>query len=246
MLPDPYFPWFDPGALACRERSGLSWFQPVLRRVGAPEPLLTLAEARLHLKLDPLPLDPETGALLPDDEVAAHPDDTLVRGLSLAAQAEVDGWNSWTGRGVAVQTWALEMRGWPQGLPLPLPPFREIVSVEYLTEPDTYEVLAPDLYGVRAAAQDMHARLYWKPDVWAALPVIPMDLSDPAAVRITWKAGYDAGDPDLELFKAYAKLRLGVLYENREAVVVGTIATEMPGFSTMLDNLRVSHPEFLK
>lgn len=246
MLPDPYFPFFNPYLLACRDGSLLRGLRPALTRVASVAPLLSLAEARLHLKLDPLPLAPD-GTLLPDAQVAAHPDDSLVKALVLAAQAELDGWNSWTGRGVAAQQWKLSLRGWPPGpIALPLPPLRSVDAVTYRKADGTREVVSGALYAVRQSEAEPHAILYLRNGAaWPDLPTYdPAGLYDDA-VEVTFTTGYEPGHPDLELVKAYAKLRLGMLYENREGMVVGTIATVLPAWESMLDNLRVSHPDFL-
>lgn len=246
MRPDPYFPFFNPYVLACRDGSLLRGLWPTLTRVAMIAPLLSFAEARLHLKLDPLPVAPD-GTLLPDAEVLPHPDDALVKGMALAAQAELDGWNSWTGRGVACQQWRLSLRGFPSGpIALPLPPLKTVDSVTYRKGDGTRETVSASLFTVRQSEAEPHALLYLTGGAaWPTLPTYdPVGPYDDA-VQITFTTGYDAGHPDLESFKAYARLRLGMLYENREGVVIGTISGPLPMWENMLDNLRVSHPDFL-
>lgn len=246
-LPDPYFPFFNPYLLACRQGSVLHGLNASLSRVALIRPLLSFAEARLHLKLDPLPVN-ANGTLLPDAAVAAHPDDALVKGLVLAAQAELDGWNSWTGRGVARQQWRLSLRGFPSGpIPLPLPPLKSVDSVTYRKADGSRETVSASLYSVRQSEAEPHAILFLNTgSVWPTLPAYdPTDRVYDDAVEVTFTTGWDEGHPDLELVKAYAKLRLGMLYENREGIVVGTITSVLPAWESMLENLRVRHPDFL-
>lgn len=247
MLPDPYFPFFNPYLLGCRDGSVLRGLRPTLKRKALVKPLLSLAEARLHLKLDPLPVDAD-GVLLPDNALPPHPEDALVRGMATAAQGEVDGWNSWTGRGVAQQQWTLGLRGFPPGpIALPLPPLQTVDSVTYRNADGTRETVSATLYATRTSEAEPHAQLYLLPGaVWPTLPAYdPAGLYDDA-VEITFTTGYPDGHPDLELVKAYARLRLGTLYENREAVVIGTISSVLPAWENMLDNLRVRHPDFMQ
>lgn len=248
MLPDPYWPFFNPYLLACRDGSLLRGLRPTLSRVGVGTPLLSLAEARLHLKLDPLPVE-APGTLMAAAVVPPHPDDSLVRALVLAAQAEVDGWNSWTGRGVVTQQWRLSLRGFPSGpIALPLPPLKSVDAVSVMDDADGPATpISASLYAVRQSEAEPHALLYLRNGAaWPTLPDYGVAAPLPDAVQITFTTGYAAGHPDLELFKAYAKLRLGQLYENREGVVTGTSVAVLPAWENMLDNLRVSHPDFLK
>ena len=246
MLPDPYWPFYNPAALCVRNRSALATLAPRLKRVATVAPLLSFAEARLHLKLDPLPVD-DDGQLLPDTEVEAHPDDPLVRGLSLAVQGEIDGPNSWTHRGAAATQWQLSLRGFPSfGLVLPLPPVRAIDSVTYRADDGERVDVDPAAYRLGQDATG-HAVLMLSPGIrWPDLPAysVPGAVYDDA-VQVTFTTGYEEGDPDLEMFKAYAKLRLGQFYENREAVVLGTSVAMLPGWENMLENLRVQHPDYL-
>lgn len=247
MLPDPYFPFFDPYVLGCRDGSLLYGLRPALTHVAVVKPLLSFAESRLHLKLDPLPVEAD-GSLMADAAVPPHPDDYLVKAFALAAQGEVDGWSSWTGRGPATRQWKLSLRGFPSGpIPLPLPPLKTIDSVTYRKADGTRETVSAALYAVRQSEAEPHAVLYLLPGaVWPTLPTYaPAGLYDDA-VEVTFTTGYPDGHPDLELFKAYARLRLGQLYENREAVVTGTSVAILPAWESMLDNLRVRHPEFMR
>ncbi|WCS66493.1 head-tail connector [Caulobacter phage TMCBR2] len=242
MQYDPFWPFYT---LDCAPRSSLYGQRPTLRRIGAPGPLLSFAEARLHLKLDPLPLHSTTRALLPDADVAPNPDDALVKGLLLAVQAEVDGWSGFLNRAVAEQTWELSFSSFPTAFRLPLPPFREILSVkslgldgEWVDVDEVWQVEPGDV------AQPCALFRLQPGGVWPDLP--NYTYAPLSAVQIRFKAGYQAGDPELELVKAYAKLRLGTFYENRESSLVGTTAVDLPGFANMLENVRANCPDFLR
>lgn len=239
---DPFTHYATPRLLDVSAASYLSGFRPRLRRVRTIRPLLSLAEARLHLKLDPLPVD-EDGQLLPDDQVAAHPDDSLVKGLVLATQAEIDGPNSWTHRGAAATQWELTFTGFPSSVPLPLPPVASIDAVTYRAADGSRVTVSATAYEL-GGTEDRPALVLKAGESWPMLPSYD-GATYADAVSVTFTTGYTEGHPDLELFKAYAKLRLGYYYENREAVVVGTIATPLPGWENLLNNLRVSHPDYL-
>lgn len=120
-------------------------------------------------------------------------------------------------------------------------------SVTYRALDGERVTVSASLYSVRVGENEPHAILSLHDgDAWPALPAyVPAGRVYDDAVQITFTTGYPDGHPELELFKAYAKLRLGQLYENREAVVAGTSVAILPAWESMLDNLRASHPDFL-
>ena len=180
-----------------------------LKIITAPttEPV-SLAEAKLHLKVD-------TGD-----------DDTLISTLVTASRetAEV-----FTGRALATQVLEYILDSFPScsdTIYLPMPPLETLASIKY-----------KDCQGVEAEwdssnyvvdSESMPARVtsaYGKyfPD-FTPYPV--------SSVRIRFTAGYKSGGPDSlkipEQINQALKLLIGHFYENRESVVVGTVANKVP------------------
>lgn len=56
----------------------------------------------------------------------------------------------------------------------------------------------------------------------------PVALGDPGSVRLTFRAGHEVAAEIPPALLAAVKLMLGHLWAHREAVVTGTIATELP------------------
>ena len=180
-----------------------------LKVITAPttEPV-TLAEAKLHLKV-------ETGD-----------DDTLISSLITAARETAE---IFTGRALASQVLEYILDGFPisnDTIYIPKPPLENITSIKYRdcqgaeTEWDSSNYVVD--------SESMPARIalaYGKyfPD-FTPYPV--------SSVRIRFAAGYRTGGPDSlkipEGIKQALKLLIGHFYENRESVVVGTVANKVP------------------
>lgn len=101
--------------------------------VTPPNPFVTLAEARAHLRLD------ATDAA----------EDAYVASLIATACASIDGPEGWLGRALGVQT--LDLRTpWldRDGITLPCPPVIEVLSVTNLDAEDQPVAWDPSLYAV--------------------------------------------------------------------------------------------------
>lgn len=214
--------------------AALAALRPALELVTPPTlPLLTLHEARTHLRVEL-------------DEDAPHHDDDLIKALVAAVTGELDGPFTWFGRALRPQTWALTLAAFPSvPVPLPAPPLLEVEKVEFINGDGEWETVPAGRYIVRPGPFPLKELRLKQGETWPTLGDYPLtggDVDD--AVRITYRAGYE--DPeadalpasDFELVRAVAKLRLGFLYENRESVVVGTMVTQQPGVADMLENLR--------
>lgn len=168
----------------------------------ATEPV-TLAEAKSHLRVD------------------GTDDDTLITELIKGARQLVEG-N--TGRSLITQTWRLTLDRFPrndEAIQLERPPLISVESVQYVdTNGATQEMATADYIVDTSHVQGEVALAYDK--TW------PDTRAQRNAVLVNYTAGYGAASAVPEALKAAIKLRLGDLYENREASVIGTIHTANP------------------
>lgn len=169
-----------------------------LERTNAPvAPLVTLAEAKLHLRVE------------------HDAEDTLITRIVAAATERAEEIQA---RAYVTQTWRLGLPRFPVGrvIRLPRPPLQAVTSIAYTdpagesqTLPDsTYRVLIDGVPGRVVLARDA---------AW------PATADEPDAVRVTYTAGYgDLGADVPEEQRAAVLLFVGHLYESREAITVGT------------------------
>ena len=189
---------------------------------------ITLAEARLHLRLD------DDG-----DSPAVHPDDPWLTGVGIPAAREYC--EGWLGRALAPQTielaldsftapihaeWSGCTLSWPASqtrIPLPMPPVPSVTSVKY------YDASGDNTLATSA---------YHFDDYDPAIVLVdgtswPTTSVRPNAVRIRYRAGYSlpGESPDTNplpiALKAAMLLVLGALYENRENAAADQL-TDIP------------------
>ncbi|HWT12294.1 MAG TPA: head-tail connector protein [Allosphingosinicella sp.] len=170
-------------------------------------PVIDLAEAKAHLRVDF------------DD------DDDLISAYLAAAQDHVE---RHTSQVLTPREMELSLHGFPaassgrcgsQDIVIPREPVTAITAISYA-----------DADGVAAELDEAD----WRWSEGAADLVLPTyGTSWPTAydergsVRVRFEAGYEEGLAPASLTAA-VKLMLGHLYLNRESVVTGTIATELP------------------
>lgn len=206
-----------------------------LRLITAPsvEPV-SLTEAKAHLRID-------------------HTDDDTLIGLLIAAvRQHIDGRDGWLGRALVSQTWELVLDSFPGGcyryghstgseIKIPIPPLRSITSITYDNEDGDATVLSSDDYTV-----DTDSVPGWV--VPNSETPWPTTINAINAVRIRFVAGYAPttdSPPDLTAnvpapIKAALLLMLGTLYENRQDVVIGQTAIQMPwSVKALLDPYRI-------
>jgi uncharacterized phiE125 gp8 family phage protein len=160
------------------------------------------------------------------DEAKAHlgvhfeDDDDLILALGMAAQDHVE---RYTGQVLTPREMEMSLRGFPIDdggrIEIPRAPVTDISLIAY-TDGD----------GVAAELEQADWRWFESvPEV--VLPAYttswPAAYDEAGSVRVTFQAGYEVGLAPGSLVGA-VKLMLGHLYANREAVVVGTISTELP------------------
>lgn len=189
----------------------------VLITAPADEPV-SLAEARLHLRLDA------------SGTPATHPDDDLVTALIAAARQNLDGADGVLGRALITQTWELRMpafpcRAWPStrvadAIRLPLPPLQSVTSIKYDDPAGVEQTLDSSLYVVGTGEPAEIVPAYGQ--TW------PATRGMPESVRVRFVAGYgDAGSdvpgPILDSIKAQIARR----YDDR-AASAAILAGEVP------------------
>lgn len=161
---------------------------------------ITLAEAKAHLR------------------VTTEDEDTYISALIAAATSHLDGTAGILGRCLVSQVWYLLYDTFPTGdLMIPLGPVLSIDKVEYV-DPDTldYVTWSSSNYDVDLVSTD----------AWV-LPVNgwPTIADTALAVRVTFTAGYETIP---QAIKQAMLLLIGHWYENREASVVGLMASPLP------------------
>ena len=166
-----------------------------LMRVTPPaNPVLSLEEAKLHLRVE------------------HDAEDSLISRIVDAATERCE---SFQLRSFVTQTWQLTLPRFPYGrrILLPRPPLQSVTSVVYTDSDDAEQTVAVADYRADVSAGSIILGV----GDW------PSTATDPDAVRITYVAGYGNEGTDVpEAARAAILLLVGHLYENREAVTIGT------------------------
>lgn len=174
----------------------------------AAEPVST-AEAKTHLRVD------------------ISDDDSYIDLLVATARQSVE---VFLGRQLITATWQWKLDGFPRATRhnplraflLPWPPLQSVTSIAYVDPNGDSQTLAASLYTVDSASHP--ARI-----VPAYGEVWPATREHIDVVTLTWVAGYgDAGSDVPEKILTAIKMLVAHWYENREPVVLGTIATKLP------------------
>lgn len=133
--------------------------------------------------------------------------------------------------------WKLWLDGWPSGrcIELPRAPLSAVASVKVYDTADAETTLAASSYVVDDQA--IPGRLVLRDG--ASWPTTTLRAAKGICIEFT--AGHGAAATDVPVrFKHLTKLMLAHLFQNREPVVVGTIATEIPmSLRAMLDKDRL-------
>lgn len=164
---------------------------------------LTLDEARAHLRVD-------------HDE-----EDTYIQSQIAAATNDCQ---DFAGRQFITATYILQLDCFPRSgiIHVPMPPLQSVESIEYVDTSGTTQVLDPSRYRVDSISEPARITPAYG-TVW------PSTLGVTGAVTVEFIAGYGDDEDDVpEWARSAIRLTLGNLFENREAVIVGVNATEMP------------------
>ena len=171
--------------------------RPVL--VTPASALVSTADAKAHLRVEDAT------------------DDALIDALVKAATDYLDGQAGLLGRCIGSQVWRQDYPDWASRLRLPFPDVTSVV-VKYFDTANVEQTLADTNYDLLEDSKSSYIRFV---DSFAE-PSVYDDRDD--VVQVTLTAGY-ATVP--EAIIAVVKLLVGHWYENREAVVTGTISTNL-------------------
>lgn len=185
----------------------------------ATEPV-TLAELKDHLR------------------VAVADDDNYLSGLLVAATDQIE---LLTRRAFIARTMTLKLDAWPEVIELPRPPLIAVSSVAYIDTAGASQIMPASDYDVDTTSTP--GRL--APAFGVAWPAARDQLG---AITVTYEAGYDDGGSPQDaarvpaLAKHAIKHLAGHWYDQRAAVVVGTIPAEMPfAIAVMVASLKVPY-----
>lgn len=190
----------------------------MLTRITAPavEPV-TLAEAKLHLRVD------------------SNDEDVHIAGLITAAREQAE---SNTRRALITQTWRLTLDAFPGIIELPRPRLQAVTSVQYVDTGGVMQTLDASAYQVAGTSEP--ARIL--PAYGRNWPATRHQLE---AVSITYTAGYGNAGADVPAsIRQWMLLYIGALYENREAFraaerVGGVASLPTPFLDGLLANYRM-------
>lgn len=188
---------------------------PLKLLTAATAAAVSLAEAKAHLRID------DTA------------DDALIAALVAAA---TDAAEHLMGRAVMPQTWALTLDEFPGStckIRLDRPPVASVTSVRYIDAAGAQIVLPDNKYQLLTGSD-------YRSDIvpsWNAS--WPTARAQPEAVQVLFIAGYANATAVPELIKAWIKLRLGALYEHREAWTAGKPIEPNAHVDGLLDRYRV-------
>lgn len=176
---------------------------------GPPLDPVSLAEAKAHCRV-----------FIPDD-------DGLIAGYLLAARQFVE---TNLRRVLMTQTWEVTFDyGWPsktwkqERIELPFSPVQSVVSITYIDSTGATQTLTSDQYKV---ARTDTGEWVIVPAYGASWPSVRREM---AAVTVRFVCGYGSNPSDVpEPIRQAILLLVGHWYENREAINVGNIVTELP------------------
>lgn len=199
----------------------------MLIQTGTPasEPI-TLAEARVHLRLD------------------STAEDALVTAWITAARQDVE---AATGRVLIRQDWEMWLPCFPkcrEPIEIPYPPLVQVTSVKTADADGVLTTMAAADYQVEAPSGDrcQPARVY--PAAGAVWPYTITGVR--GAVRVAFQAGYVSASAVPQPLRSAILLLVGDLYENREAGILTRGATpqalsENPTVARLIAPYRVWH-----
>jgi uncharacterized phiE125 gp8 family phage protein len=186
---------------------------PSLVLTTAPEvEPITLQEAKVHL------------------HYTQSDQDDLIEGLILAARRQAESHQS---RALITQSWTA---GWPCFEPellIPKPPLQSVESVKYFDTDGVEQTLVDGTdYLVDIASEP--GKVVPAPDTtW------PATQARPNAVNVAFTCGYGHHGAIPAETKIWMLLLIGTVFQNREILITGTIATEMAAAASLLQSNRI-------
>ena len=152
---------------------------------------VTLAEAKAHLRVD------------------SSDEDTLITAMITSATETAE---QITGRAIMPQTWELTLDAFPDALELTRVPAVSVTSIKYFDVTGVQQILASNAYALDNA--DDFGFAYIVPAYDTEWPVTRDQIN---AVAAQYVAGYANAAAVPEPIKAWIKLVVGAMYENRES-----------------------------
>ena len=186
----------------------------ILRTVNPAVEPVTLAEAKLHLRVD------------------GTDEDALITALIVAAREQAE---HRCGRAFVHSTWRLALDAFPDAIRLPIVRAASIASVQYVDQAGATQTLA----GAGYQLDNGNDYANWL--VPASGYAWPATLDQPNSVAVTYVAGYGADASAVpQSIKQWVLLSVGVMYAHREAGTEKAIS-ELPRvfFDGLLDPYRV-------
>lgn len=189
-------------------------YRSLLRTAAPTTPLLTLDEVRVHVRVDE--------------------DETELAYLGSLVAVATDYIENRRSEALLDQQWTMTLDHFPGfsgGLRIPRPPLRSITSIQYVDTQGATQTLDSSLYRVLqgSRAAEVHP-IYGT--TW------PSTLPDPGVVTVVFRAGYGTTPADVpEGLKQAAKILVATWFEQREAVLTGTIVAKVPGSADALIDL---------
>lgn len=177
-----------------------------------------------------------TGNILTSSEVKTHlkvdttADDTLISALIVACTNSAQ---EYTNRFFLETTLDMFADEWKEISTLLKSPVTSVDSIKYYDQDDVEQTLDTSVYAFDMVS--MPARIFLKPN--QSFP----ELSERKnAIEVRYKVGESSASDVDQAIKQAVLLTIGNYYENRQAVVTGTIATELPmNAKFLLDQYRV-------
>jgi len=173
---------------------------------------VSLVEAKAHLR------------------VTVSDDDALITALITAATETAE---QHTGRAIMPQTWELSLDAFPETFELTRLPVASVTSLKYYDGAGVLTTLDGAAYALNAA--DDFGPAFVVPAYATSWPTTRDQVN---AVALRFIAGYANAAAVPEPIKAWIKLQVGAMYENRESEATGQ--THPLGFAdTLLDRYKV-------
>jgi uncharacterized phiE125 gp8 family phage protein len=188
----------------------------LVKETEANAPIVQLSEVKAHLRVD------------------TNADDSLITSYIEAATAALDGINGALRRSIKVKTYLAMFEEYPERavtqIRLPLPPLNLVQQVFVQRTTGPYYIPAADWAYVGGDESVVYPVSDW--------PVVEGEFAK-MPFRIRYDVGYTASQLP-HLIKQAILIHVGHMYANREAVVTGAIATQLPlAYQEIVDTMRV-------
>lgn len=187
-----------------------------IRVVAKPAPIIDLARAKAHLRVE------------------HNRDDGYIQGLVAGVVGWLDGPDGWLGRALGPQTLELKTGDWRDLLRLPYAPIIEIVALTYVSPAGVSTPVDEDLYTADQLGLTLAHGKSW-----------PAIRSPGDVITCRYRAGYldTFAEPHVEdapeAIKAAILLMVGHLYEHRSAVTLAKPEVLPLGVDALLNPYRI-------